>query len=184
MKDLKTVSHPSVDQLLKIRKIKDPIYCPLLLDALSTEIHKNTWETQYQIIMAIGETKCHNALEFLYSILNIKLEPMVRLALSDAITRIEQDDSFLINAIELKDKELVEGAIRAIALEHKKLSNSKILKLLNFLESINDTETVFWLAAGAPGWDHSEIKANLIKWAESENYDLSRAAKSALTKNI
>ena len=54
----------------KIRKIKDPIYCPLLLDALSTEIHKNTWETQYQIIMAIGETKCHNALEFLYSILN------------------------------------------------------------------------------------------------------------------
>ncbi len=106
---------------------------------------------------------------------------MVRLALSDAI-RIEQDDSFLINAIELKDKELVEGAIRAIALEHKKLSNSKILKLLNFLESINDTETVFWLAAGAPGWDHSEIKANLIKWAESENYDLSRAAKSALDK--
>ena len=52
----------------KLRKLKAKEAGPALLAALKNELKdKRTWETQYQMIMALGESGYTESLEFLIS---------------------------------------------------------------------------------------------------------------------
>ena len=50
----------------KLRKLKNSKACSALFETLQKELNDSrTWETQYQMIMALGECGCKDALPFL-----------------------------------------------------------------------------------------------------------------------
>src|SRR5690242_7767306 len=74
----------------KLRALADPSAGPALLDALHRELRDSrTWETQYQMIMALGTCGWHPALPDLRRFARRKLQSnMVYVALGDAIVRL------------------------------------------------------------------------------------------------
>jgi len=73
----------------RLRKLGDVAAGPALLKRLKTEVlDPRTWETQYQLIMAIGECKYLIALPFLEALSKTKFEAtMIYVAIGDALVR-------------------------------------------------------------------------------------------------
>ena len=166
----------------KLRKVGNPNSCLALLEALKKEIqNKRTWETQYHMVMAIGQSGCSCQINDLNNLIKlVELEPMVRVALADTITRLEGNSDFLYRAFELKDINLISGALRAMALEQINLPSDLVDKLIDFTLTIENDLSYFWIAAAAPGCESPKLKKYLNQWAKSDNEDISKAAKAAL----
>ena len=75
----------------KLRKLKAKEAGPALLAALKNELKdKRTWETQYQMIMALGESGYTESLEFLIQLAGQEFEAtMVYVAIGDSIIRLQ-----------------------------------------------------------------------------------------------
>jgi 3'-phosphoadenosine 5'-phosphosulfate sulfotransferase len=166
----------------KLRKIGNEQSCLYLLNALKKEVqNRRAWETQYHMVMAIGQSGCPRQVDELYSLLNlIDLEPMVRVAFADSITRIEGTSNFLLKAFKQKDIDLVSGALRAMTFEQIKLPIDLADDLLNFTLEFENNLTYFWLAAAAPGCSATKLNKYLKKWSTSDDKDISKAAKASL----
>lgn len=166
----------------KLRKLESNEVCDYLKEALLEEIGKKTWETQYQMVMAIGESQCIDCRESLYQILqSVSIEPMVKMAISDAITRIENSTAFLIKTISTSnDIDHIEGALRAIVILKLPLPEHIIIYLTNLIEPLQNRDTKFWLAAGAVTWKSTFLKGYLHKWENSKNIHLANASKNSL----
>lgn len=87
--DLDAVAHQLQDKrsskrgsaAKKLRKARLITAVPALIDALKIEVtDKRTWETQYQMVMALAETGSTEALPLLRNLSSMDLEPMVLLA--------------------------------------------------------------------------------------------------------
>ena len=74
-----------------IRKLAAIEAGPALLGALKNETNDScTWETQYQMIMALGEAKHTESLDFLIQLANHNFDAtMVYVSIGDAITRLD-----------------------------------------------------------------------------------------------
>lgn len=167
----------------KLRKLQLKKGCSYLKESLLNEVNiPKTWETLYHIIMAIGESNCSSCLSKLYYILHHhSLVPMVRIAIADSITRIEMSDNFLEKAFNQRDIDLVNGALRAHAMEHLKLSNNHLIdNLIDFLLHQKDELSFFWLIAAAPGCTSDALSSYIKEWSHSDNVDISTAAQAAL----
>lgn len=120
LKDKKSPKRRSAAK--KLRKLKNIDAGPFLLSALEEELKDlRTWETQYQMVMAIGECGYKPALDFLQALGHRKFEAtMVYVAIGDAIQRLsmknEQDVTAVFDAIDSGNDMLVDGAIRAMAM--------------------------------------------------------------------
>jgi hypothetical protein len=184
--EIDLLNHPrsnkrkSAAKKLRIHHLKEA--CESLLDSLKLELkNKNTWETQYQMVMAIGESQCDSAKKELYHLLNNNtMEPMVKLAFADAITRIENNSGFLTFALNLKDIDLIQGALRGMTFKKIPLPNQILDELINFTLSFKDNLTCFWIAASAPNCESMKLKSLLEEWSFSTNKDLSKAATESL----
>jgi hypothetical protein len=107
----------------KLRKLGDPFAGPALLHALKRELlDKRTWETQYQMVMALGHCGYREAIPLLHILAYERIEhTMVLVAVGDAyirLVRTSEDDSkplFDIFAIR-NDNALLDGALRAVAM--------------------------------------------------------------------
>jgi HEAT repeat protein len=102
LKDKKSTKRRSAAK--KLRKIADINAGRYLLDALKEEIKDaRTWETQYQMIMAIGECDFKEALPFLLNLSTKNFEStMVYVAIGDSIVRLsKQHENDALPAINL-----------------------------------------------------------------------------------
>ncbi len=101
----------------KLRKLKDVDAGPFLLAALETELSDaRTWETQYQMIMAIGECGYKPALPFLNELAKQDFEAtMVYIAIGDAIVRLstenKRDTTTILKLIDTSNEMLIDGAL-------------------------------------------------------------------------
>jgi len=175
----------------KLRKLKDITAGPELSSALIKEIRdKRTWETQYQIIMALGESGHIECLPFLLQISVQEFEAkMIYLAIGDAIGRLTYiKNGSISNALELLKKKgqnpfLIDGLVRAIAMLKLTPSEDDIEQILNYgNEQRNDDNTRFWVASAAAGWSGKKVEDFLIKTAESGSPQARKAAEAALKK--
>lgn len=75
----------------KIRKLTANDAGPALQAALENELKDvRTWETQYQMIMALGEAKHTESLNFLLQLANHHFDAtMIYVAIGDAVTRLD-----------------------------------------------------------------------------------------------
>jgi hypothetical protein len=79
----------------RLRKIRKASAGPTLLKALQKELRDpRTWETQYQMIMALGESNYRRALPYLRSLIHQPFTAtMLYTALGDAIVRLGRQHS-------------------------------------------------------------------------------------------
>lgn len=172
----------------KLRKVSSKEAIRPLIEALEKEFKSpKAWETQYHMIMAIGNTKDKTSLDYLYSLIKPNDYPhMVNLAIGDAVTRLENhlDINFttLQKAIDNNNIPIAEGAFRAIALLKLNIGQKLIERIIKFVSASEHEHLKFWPSAAAPAWSGGSVILFLESCVSSEHKDTSKAAKAALQK--
>ena len=111
----------------RLRRLADARAAEALVVALQKEVTgRGTWETQYQMIMAIGScvgnvNESSNvrvaARRLLEQILSLELEPMVHVAAGDILVRVSEGvDAAVLVALESGSLSRAVGAVRALAM--------------------------------------------------------------------
>jgi hypothetical protein len=184
LKDKKSPKRRSAAK--KLRKLKNIDAGPFLLSALEEELKDlRTWETQYQMVMAIGECGYKPALDFLQALGHRKFEAtMVYVAIGDAIQRLsmknEQDVTAVFDAIDSGNDMLVDGAIRAMAMLKMVPVDLHIEKIINYVTAQNKNDGMhFWVLAAAPGWSGKKIEEYLVFCATSKRDEITNAVELA-----
>ncbi len=161
---------------------------PYLLEALRSELKDvRTWETQYQMIMAIGECGYKEALPFIIDLSGREFEAtMIFVAIGDAIVRLtrnENDASSVIDFLESKNDMLIDGALRAMAMLRMIPSEEQILQIIKFVSKYAVDEGIrFWVIAAAPGWSGSAVESFLDQSIHSTRNEFIKAAELAKKK--
>jgi HEAT repeat protein len=199
-------SQPSIDELVKLlrsnasakrrsaakklRKLQAEEAGPALLEALRAELDDpRTWETQYQMIMALGECKHIDSLEFLTNLADRDFSAtMIYVAIGDATTRLRllQADS-IKSSIDIvqqsKNAMLIDGILRAIAMLRLELDDQSIETIIQYGNRLDiNSHSRTWIAAAAPGWPIEKTKRFLEECLRSNNQQTQRAAEAALSK--
>jgi hypothetical protein len=140
----------------KLRLAGDSGACSALRQALLVELQDaRTWEAQYQMLMALGDCQCVDALPDLEALLASelevpRLEPMVHLALGDALLRIRwtagKVTDGVIAILRSANRDIASGAARAIALQRLRFDEETTKEII----SIASHGPAFWIAAA--GW--------------------------------
>lgn len=175
----------------KLRKLKAKEAGPALLISLKKEIRdKRTWETQYQMAMALGESCYTESLEFLLELSEQELEaPMVYIAIGDAIARLTYfKNGSITGVLSFLDSKsdtplLINGLLRAIALLRLTPSSNDIDQIISYGNKPEiDGNHRTWIASAAAGWHGSSVELFLNRCVISGNPQTKRAAEAALNK--
>jgi len=170
----------------KLRNLKAKEAGPALLSALRNEVKdKRTWETQYQMIMALGDSKYTESLDFLRQLAEQKFDTMIYVALGDAITRLEilsdSHPTSLRKWIDDDKADLVDGSLRSLAMLRIVPDNELIKKVIQYVSLPQNKNIQFWGTAAAPKWPKELTETFLVKMAKSACLvDTRKAAEAAL----
>lgn len=130
-----------------------------LLRALKAEMERNPggWETQYHLIMALAAGRHKRAVEDLHQLLDTPaLEPMVRVAVGDALVRLSDDpSSTMLSLVRSRDVDLQHGALRAAAdtrLGPTPAVADEILDQAPWGEADTEDEVLFHLVFASTYW--------------------------------
>ena len=156
----------------RLRKLGDATAGPALVAALENELSdERTWETQYQMVMAIGHCNYTDGLAFAESLVDRHLGGMVDVAIGDTLLRLsrqhENDAARAIDFIDSDNKPLTHGAMQAIAMLRMLPDEPTIKRLIDHGLSLNlgdDDWTVIWLLRAVPGWPNQLVDQLLDKW--------------------
>lgn len=173
---------------VKLRKLGDPSVGAALLEALEAEMPKVvTWETQYQMIRALGEIGYGPALPRLRELANESLEATtLYTAFGDAIFRLSQkhpnDSEPLLELLQGSYPDNLKwGALKAVAMLQCKFSAevaASILGMLPTVDQINEPELFFPVVACA-GWSGPAVNAFLDQCEASKSEEVREAARNA-----
>jgi hypothetical protein len=167
----------------KLRKLAVIDAGPHLLAALRAEIEDTrTWETQYQMIMALGECAYSEAKTCIEELSTRPFEAtMVYIALGDALVRLSGGQASkittVLSLIELeRHPMLVDGALRALAMLRLIPNDDEIARILAYggKLSVNHGNR-FWIAAACPGWPRGMVAEFLTETAKSSRTDFQEA---------
>lgn len=177
----------------QLRKMGAADAGPALLVALQAEVlDVRTWETQYQLIMALAECRHVPATASLKDLASRRLEAtMLYVALGDALVKLaETPEDMGQVALDLAasgNHELADGACRALAMLRVTPTREVIEALLVHAErgELHETQAInlrFWVAAACPGWldKTPSVRAFLQRCVDSRNQQVQRAAELAL----
>lgn len=173
----------------RLRKLADPAACPDLLTSLRSEVRDpRTWETQYQMVMALGTCGCVGTLDYLWDLACRSFEAtMVYVALGDAIVRLgrahENDPAPLKALLATGNDMLIDGGFRAVAMLRLRFDTETIEMILDFLRPRGSADGLrFWVAAAAAGWESPGLGAFLKQCIEGPRNDVRQAAIAASEK--
>lgn len=173
----------------RLRKLRNPDAGPALLSALENEIQdKRTWETQYQMIMALGECGYQPAIPLLTMLKDEVFDAtMVYVAIGDAMVRLSRPDvndvSAVLKILKSGNSMLCDGALRAMAMLKLRPDSSDIDLILAHAKSSNVNDGAhIWILAAAPGWSGSEIDGYLDFCGQSERREILDAVALAREK--
>lgn len=175
----------------RIRKLSDPSACIALLPALVKELRDDrTWETQYQMIMAIGECGCMAALPLITKLAETKFGvdfAARQMAVGDACLRLavrsSTESSPLFAAIEIarqNDPQIAAGAMRAVAMMRLKYDEVTASRIVAAVDEVNYHDLTFWTAAAAAGWTGSAVTQFLERCLDRNEEWTRDAARAAL----
>ena len=166
----------------KLRKLKDIDAGHFILAALETELKDvRTWETQYQMIMAIGECVYKPALPFLNELAKRNFEAtMVYVAIGDAIVRLsienERDATPIFKLLDTGNEMLIDGALRAMAMLKMVPSDRHIQNIINYVAERELNQGIhFWVVAAMPGWSGPKVEEYLDYCAKSPREEITSA---------
>jgi hypothetical protein len=192
IEDVQLLQHPRSPKrrsaAKRLRKLRDPSAGPALLEALKREVtDPRTWETQYQMIMALGECKYLPALSYLKELADRSFEAtMVYVALGDALVRLqftpEQEAVAVTEVMDTGNEMLIDGAFRAMAMLRMVPRTKEIREILSFASALPpDSGLRFWPLVATAGWKGDTVEAFIDGCAKSNRVDLREAAEQART---
>lgn len=184
----------------QLRKLGDARAGDALLEALKKEIQDvRTWETQYQMVMAIGECDVKAALPYLHELAAQPFEAtMFYSALGDALLRLSRktpnDADVVLDNIDGGNPSLICGSLQAVAMLRMVPSQTVIAKIIVYtLAAYAKTAhiktgsdwSIVWALRAAPGWHGTEVDQFLKTCAEisfEQNQQIHSATQLALAK--
>ncbi|MGW4379427.1 HEAT repeat domain-containing protein [Kitasatospora sp. NPDC004531] len=170
----------------RLRRLADPAAGPSLTEALQREVRDTrTWETQYQLVMALGACGHRPARDLIRELAQRSFEAtMVYTALGDAIIRLSTPDETADSlrwCLEAGTPMLADGALRAVAMQRLLLDTATIDCILDYLDPLEPYDgRRFWAAAAAAGWTGTRVTAFLQGCAAGPRADVADAATSSL----
>lgn len=174
---------------ISLRKLGDIAAGPALLDALKEEIKdERTWETQYQMIMALGHSNYVDAFPLIQILAHEKFKAtMVLVAIGDAYVRLkrraEDDATPLREVLAIRNDEgLHDGALRAVAMLRMRFNQADTDAIIRDVTKRKSERLKFWLAAACPGWSGTSVDQFLDECALSTREDVRSAAEDAKRK--
>lgn len=188
LKDRKSTTRRSAAK--RLRKMRYSGSGPHLLTALTKEIEDpRSWETQYQMVMALGESGCGEAVPFLQELAARDFEhTMLHMAVGDALARLAPEEHARVDTVRdllnSQNPMLAEGGLRALAMTETVVPQSLAIEFIEATESLPSDERGLWcrvwVAAAAAGWNYRHVREVLQRWSESDFPQLQRAAKASL----
>jgi HEAT repeat protein len=172
----------------RLRKLGDPAAGPPLLQALRRELtDSRTWETQYQMIMAIGACGYRPALPELYDLAQGQLGAPAAgyVPIGDALVRLDRtypnDPAPLLWCLDIGNEQLIDGALRATAMLRLVFDDDTTNRILNLVAGRDPYDGLrFWVAAAAAGWTGSGVRQFLTDCAAGPRDDVAEAATTSL----
>jgi hypothetical protein len=181
----------------KLRKRRDPAAGPALLEALRNEVTDiRTWKSQFEMILALGELHCQEALTFLWELTKYETpNTIVYTALGDAIVRIssqsQEDVESIFRLINTNNQSLIGGAFHAMSALRLVPTDEQIETILRIAEDpgIGAEDRRYpgdrvgnrlWVAIAAAGWPREKVKPFLERCLTIPDQGLQLAAKDAL----
>lgn len=166
----------------KLRKLGTDAPGPPVLEALQKEVQDpRTWETQYQMIMALADSQYKPAHAFLKAVDRQRPEPMVSLAIGDALMRLSDDrEQQLLEILSSGEPFLTEGALRSAVMLHLEFSPPTIERILKLAGEPGNEALAFWTAAAAAGWPHELCNNFLQECTQSNRAETRKAARAAM----
>jgi len=170
----------------KLRKLGDPVAGPALLEALKRELpDTRTWETQYQMIMALAHCGYKEAGPLVQILAHEKFEAtMVLVAVGDAYVRLrrrsDRDPEPIFELFAVRnDESLLDGGLRAVAMLHMRFEPDVTASILEQVVAKKSERLMFWAAAACPGWTGAAVDRFLNQCAVSAREDVRSAAADA-----
>lgn len=174
-----------------LRKLGNPDAGPALMDALEAEISKpETWETKYQLAMALGECEYHPAIPRLWELLTHKYvaETAVASGVADALVRLDRsspnDPSTLLKLLKGPyDWHIRDGALRATAMLQLTFEQQTIDEVLSLVKQMAE-ENKYWAAMACTCWTGAAVEEFLELCDGSEIEHVREGAAQARTRKF
>jgi hypothetical protein len=174
----------------RLRKLGDSDAGPAVLEALKNEVRDSrTWETQYQMTMALGTCGSPSDLPYLRDlVLQRDTLHAVHTAGGDAIVRLSYMEHSHTEAIRwcmsTGNETLVGGALQAVAMLRLALDQETVTDVLDFIEARSPQDGIyFWPAVAAAGWTGQRAHDFLTSCVSSPRSDVAEAATNSLAGN-
>ncbi|MGT2532731.1 HEAT repeat domain-containing protein [Streptomyces nojiriensis] len=171
----------------RLRKLAVAAAGPPLLRALQREVlDLRTWETQYQMVMALGACDHRPAVQFLNELAQRPLEATsVYVALGDSIVRLRGADEGVSTplrwCLDSGTPTLADGALCAVAMLRAVPDPETVDYVLDFLAPLHSHDGLrFWAAAAAAGWPGERVRAFLEECVAGPRTDVADAAATSL----
>ncbi|WP_329275132.1 HEAT repeat domain-containing protein [Streptomyces sp. NBC_00691] len=171
----------------RLRRLAVTTAGPSLLRALRREVlDPRTWETQYEMVMALGACDHRPAVPFLSELAQRPMEhTSVYAALGDSIVRLrgaEEGVSAPVRwCLSLGTPQLTDGALRAVAMLRAVPDPETVDLVLDRLVPLRPHDGLrFWAAAAAAGWPGERVRAFLESCAAGPRTDVADAAATSL----
>ncbi|MCC3317057.1 hypothetical protein [Nocardia africana] len=174
----------------RLRALADPTTAARVRAALEREVlDKRTWETQYQLIMALGTTGSREDVELLKTLaLQPRSAPVVNAALGDAIVRlgrdVDNDPAPAMWCLQQDVELLADGALRAVAMLRLNFPDTAVDAVIDYAEAgfhdLNHKYLAYWPAVAAAGWSGPRVRAFLTRCSQDGRQIIAEAATDAL----
>jgi len=171
----------------RLRTLGDPATAAAVRAALEREaLDPRTWETQYQMVMALGMTGTRGDVPLLRELAAQPREAiMVNLALGDVIVRLDRDDDSdatpVLWCLDQQVDSLDDGALRAAAMLRLRFAPEVTKALLLRIDAEKaDSHLRFWPTIAAAGWTGEHVAGFLRNCAVSPRTDVAGAAAESL----
>ncbi|MFL5367612.1 MAG: hypothetical protein ACJ78V_04785 [Myxococcales bacterium] len=157
---------------------------PILAAAMKEIRDPRTWETQYQMMMALGACGYQPALPVLRRLKYPELPHMVVCAIGDSILRLWSTTVGTTRplrwVLSRSCDPLLEGALRAVAMERLPVAKRVASDMLRRTREAGFEASRAWAAAAVMEWDLPQKKA-FLKWCvEHGPYEAAYAAQASL----
>jgi hypothetical protein len=173
---------------LRLRRLAQPSAGPAIFHALKVEVlDDRTWETQYQMAMAVGLCGYLPALAWLKEFAGrLPSDSALAVGVGDAIVRLSYaEDGNLASvkwAMGRGRRGLTDGAFRAIAMARLVPPPDLLGEILEFLAPLPPHDGLrFWPAAAAADWPEAVgLRTTLEAWTVLPRSDVAQAAADSL----
>jgi len=157
------------------------------MDALVKEVKdERTWETQYQMVMALAECRYMPALRWLRDFAATLDDPsMLGVGIGDAVVRLGtlagEIDATVGWAIATCNTSVADGAFRALAMTGAVPGDDVVHEILTYLGPLEAQDgRRFWVATAAVDWQGEPVKDALRAWLSLPRQDVADAARASL----